>query len=87
MTGVQTCALPISVEIVYDGVKLGEGLRLDILVDDELIIELKSVEELRPVHYKQLQSYLKLANKNIGLLINFNEEDIMDGIHRIVNNY
>ena len=69
------------------GDEIGEGLRLDILVEDQLIVELKSVEELNAVHYKQLTSYLKLTGKKVGLLINFNVDDLMDGIHRIVNNY
>ena len=77
----------VPIDIVYKGCEIGEGLRLDILVEDQLILELKSVEELIPVHYKQLTSYLKLTGKKVGLLINFNVDDLMDGIHRIVNNY
>ena len=77
--------VPVMVE--YKGVQVGEGLRLDILVEDKLIVELKSVEEERPVHYKQLLTYLKLTHKKVGLLINFNVDDLMDGIHRVVNNY
>lgn len=77
--------VPIIVE--YKGYEIGEGLRIDILVEDKLIVELKSIEELNPVHYKQLTSYLKLTGKKVGLLINFNVDDLMDGIHRIVNNY
>ena len=79
--------MEVPVSIVYKGDEIGEGLRLDILVENQLIIELKSVEELNPVHYKQLTSYLKLTGKKVGLLINFNVDDFMDGIHRIVNNY
>ena len=75
----------VPVDIMYDGENLGDGLRLDILVNDELIVELKSVEELKSVHYKQIQTYLRLTGKRVGLLINFNEDDIMDGVHRIVN--
>ena len=77
----------VPVEMSYKGVKLGEGLRLDLLVEDSLIVELKSVEELKPVHYKQLLTYLKLTDKRIGLLINFNVNDFRDGIKRIVNNF
>ena len=77
--------VPIIVE--YKGYEIGEGLRIDILVEDKLIVELKSIEELNPVHYKQLTSYLKLTGKKVGLLINFNVDDLMDGIHRIVNNF
>ena len=79
--------MEVPISIVYKGDEIGEGLRLDILVENQLIIELKSVEELNPVHYKQLTSYLKLTGKKVGLLINFNVDDLMDGIHRIVNNY
>ena len=77
----------VPVEVVYKGVNIGEGLRMDILVEDELVLELKSVEELRPVHFKQLQTYLKLADKRVGLLINFNVDELKEGIHRVVNRY
>lgn len=77
----------VEVTMNYKGVDIGEGMRLDLLVDDRLIIELKSVEELKPVHNKQLLTYLKLMNKRVGLLINFNVCDLMEGIKRIVNNY
>ncbi len=77
----------VPVSVVYKGFEIGEGLRLDILVEGQLILELKSVEELSIVHYKQLVSYLKLTDKKVGLLINFNVDDLMDGIHRVVNNY
>lgn len=66
---------------------LGPGLLEKVYQKALIIIELKSVEELNPVHYKQLTSYLKLTGKKVGLLINFNVDDLMDGIHRIVNNY
>ena len=77
----------VAVEMNYKGTNIGEGLRLDLLVDDELIVELKSVEEVRPVHHKQLLTYLKLMDKRVGLLINFNVDDIMGGIHRVVNKF
>jgi GxxExxY protein len=70
----------------YKGVNVGEGLRLDLLVDDRIIVELKSVEEIKSVHHKQLLTYLKLMDKRLGLLINFNVTDIMQGINRVVNN-
>lgn len=66
---------------------MGPGLLEKVYQKALIIIELKSVEELNPVHYKQLTSYLKLTGKKVGLLINFNVDDLMDGIHRIVNNY
>ena len=76
----------VEVQMNYKGVDLGEGMRLDLLVDDKLIVELKSVEELKPVHHKQLLTYLKLMDKRLGLLINFNVIDIMQGVNRVVNN-
>ena len=76
----------VEVEMNYKGVNIGEGLRLDILIDDQIIVELKSVEELKPVHHKQLLTYLKLMDKRLGLLINFNVTDIVLGINRVVNN-
>lgn len=77
----------VPIEMNYKGVNLGEGLRLDLLIEDSLIVELKSVEELKPIHYKQLLTYLKLTNKHIGLLINFNVNDFRDGIKRVINGY
>ena len=80
-------ASQVPVEMNYKGVNLGEGLRLDLFVEDSIIIELKSVEELKPVHYKQLLTYLKLMDKRIGLLINFNVYDFREGIKRVINGY
>ena len=74
----------LPIPVLYDGVKVTCDFRLDILVEDKIIIELKSVEELHPVHYKQLTTYLKLANKKLGLLVNFNTSNIEQGIHRII---
>ena len=64
-----------------------DGFRIDILVENKVIIELKSVEDIKPVHKKQLQTYLKLTNKQLGLLINFNEVLLKNGITRAVNNF
>ena len=72
------------VPINYKGNVLKTDLRLDLLVEDKVIIELKSVEELKPVFFKQTKTYLKLMNKHIGLLVNFGEYDMKEGIHRIV---
>ena len=72
------------VPIMYKGNVLKTDLKLDIMVEDKIIIELKSVEELKPVFYKQTKTYLKLMNKRIGLLVNFGEYDMKEGIHRIV---
>ena len=77
----------LAVSMSYKGADIGEGLRLDLLVNDEVIVELKSVEELKPIHYKQLLTYLKLMDKRVGLLVNFNVCDIMEGVKRVVNNY
>ena len=82
-----TVKAQVGVEMNYKGVNVGDGLRLDLLVNDELIVELKSVEELKPVHYKQLLTYLKLMDKRVGLLINFNVNDLMDGIKRVINGH
>jgi GxxExxY protein len=62
-----------------------EGFRIDLLVEDEIIVELKSVEQIQPVHKKQLLTYLRLANKPLGLLINFNQMMLRDGVTRIIN--
>jgi iron complex transport system substrate-binding protein len=64
-----------------------EGLRLDLLVDDRVIVELKSVETIHPVHKKQLLTYLRLAHQPVGLLINFGAATLKEGLHRIVNNH
>ena len=77
----------VEVPIIYRNTELKTRLRLDILVENKVIVELKSVEELNKLHYKQLLTYLKLANKEIGILINFNTTDINKEIHRIANNY
>ena len=73
------------VAVVYDNIKLDEGFRADLIVEDKIIVELKSVESVIPVHKKQLLTYLRLADKRLGLLINFGAELIRDGISRVVN--
>ncbi len=75
----------LPVPINYDGHTLKTDLRLDMLVEDTVIVELKSVMELKEVFYKQLLTYLKLTKKPVGYLINFNTDDIMTSMHRIVN--
>ena len=72
--------------VYYEEVKMDVGFRADIIVENKLIIELKSVESLSPVHFKQLLTYLRLSEMKLGLLVNFNEVLVKDGIHRIVNN-
>jgi len=76
----------VALPIVYRGKQIhGQGLRLDLLVEDKIVVELKSVEKVEPVHKKQLLTYLRLADKPLGLLINFNESLLKDGITRIIN--
>jgi len=75
----------VPVAIVYDDIKFDEGFRADLIVEDKVIVELKSVENVVPVHKKQLLTYLRLADKRLGLLINFGSELIRDGISRVVN--
>jgi GxxExxY protein len=70
--------------LVYKGIKLDCGYRLDFLVADQLIIELKAVTELLPIHHAQLLTYLKLERRPLGLLINFNVPVLKDGVHRVV---
>ncbi len=77
------CEVPLPV--TYKGVKLDFAYRMDVLVDDLVIIELKSVEKIESIHEAQLISYLRLANLWLGLLINFNVEVLKNGIKRLVN--
>lgn len=73
------------VPVVYQGTRIEAGFRADLIVEDKVIVEVKSVETLAVVHKKQLLTYLRLANKRLGLLINFNVALVKDGITRIVN--
>jgi len=73
------------IPLVYDEIKFDEGFRADIIVENKVIVELKSVDMVAPVHKKRLLTYLRLADKKLGLLINFGEALIKDGISRIVN--
>jgi GxxExxY protein len=73
--------------VLYDGVTLEIGFRLDILVEEKVIIEIKSVEVLSKLHFKQLLTYLKLSEKKVGILVNFNCDTIQENIKRIVNNF
>lgn len=77
--------VPIDVE--FEGVRFEAAFRADILVDDQLIVEIKSVEKLSPVHAKQLLTYLRLTKQPVGLLINFGGATLVEGIKRLVNNY
>lgn len=73
----------VHIPIIYKGTPVGEGLRIDLLVEKELIVELKSVEEIKDVYYKQLRTYLRLMGKTEGLLINFGEYDFRKGLRRV----
>lgn len=75
----------LAVPMKYKSLTFEKGFRLDLLVEDKVIIEVKSVEQLAPVHYSQLLTYLRLADKKLGLLINFNSKILKNDIHRIVN--
>ena len=75
----------LEISIPYDGIILDVAFKIDLLVEDKVIIELKSVEDLAPIHYKQITNYLKLTNKKLGLLVNFNTVTILDDIKRIAN--
>lgn len=77
----------VSLPIVYKNEKLDAEFRIDIVVENEIIIELKAVEEIQPVHHAQLLTYLKLYNKHLGLLINFNTPRLVDGFKRLINGY
>jgi len=85
----QKCGLETKVEfpvpVFYDNQKMDVGFRIDILVNDLVIIEIKSVENLAEVHHKQVLTYLRLTNLKLGLLVNFNSDDIMKSIYRKVN--
>lgn len=75
----------LEVPIIYKDCELKTSLRLDLLVNNQVIVELKSVEDMKPVFAKQLLTYLKLMDKRVGLLVNFNTSNIREGIKRIVN--
>ena len=75
----------VQVPVIYKGNVLKTELRLDVLVEDKVIVELKSVEEMKKVFSKQLLTYLRLMNRRVGLLVNFNTDDILKSVHRIVN--
>lgn len=75
-----------AIPVIWDELKMEIGFRADLIVENKVIVELKSVETIAPVHPKQLLTYLKITELKLGLLINFNEKLIKDGITRIVNN-
>lgn len=75
----------VELPIKYKNVSLDTGYRIDLIVENDVIVELKSVKELLPVHTAQIITYLKIANKSKGLLMNFNEARLIDGVKRITN--
>jgi GxxExxY protein len=75
----------VGLPVVYRGVKLDLGYRMDLVVEDSVVVEVKSVDAISPVHQAQILSYLKLSGKSIGLLINFNVAHLKDGLKRFVN--
>ena len=77
----------VELPVWYDGVRLDAGYRIDLLVSDAIVVELKSVDKIAPIHEAQLLSYLKLSNLQVGLLMNFNVIHLKDGIKRMVNMY
>jgi GxxExxY protein len=76
----------VELPVVYEGTRIDCGYRVDLLVDDAVIVEIKSVESVTPLHHAQLLTYLKLSSRRLGLLINFNVPHLKDGIKRLVNN-
>ncbi len=76
----------VELPVIYDELKMDVGYRLDLLVEDCVVVELKAVEALAPIHHAILLAYLKLSGKKVGLLINFNVVHLKDGIKRMVNN-
>lgn len=75
------------VDFVFEGISFQEGFRVDLLVEKTVVVELKSVEKTAPVHSKQILTYLRLLNLEVGLLINFGGATLKEGLERIVNNY
>ena len=73
--------------LIYNGLKLDVGYRIDLLVEDSVIVEIKCVEAIQPVHKAQLLSYLRLTGRSLGLIINFHVEHLKNGIRRVVNGY
>jgi len=77
----------VGLPMVYEKLKMDVGYRIDLLVENKVIVEVKSVENLAEVHFKQLITYLRLSNLKVGLLVNFNSENISNSIHRKVNDF
>jgi|TARA_R110002096_G_scaffold426312_2_gene635921 GxxExxY protein len=84
------CGLSVSrqqaIPVIWKGIKMDQGFRSDLIVEEKVLIEIKSIGAIAPVHLKQVLTYLKLTGLKLGLLINFNEALIKDGVTRVVNN-
>ncbi len=80
-----TCQRQLALPLIYKDIKCDIGYRIDLLVEDKVIVEIKSVEAINPVYIAQVLTYLRLSNKKLGLLINFNVLLLKDGIKRLVN--
>jgi GxxExxY protein len=77
----------VTLPVIYDGEKIDIGYRIDLLVEDTVIVELKSVEKLNPINKIQLLTYLRLSKKHLGLLLNFNVQSLKHGIIRVINSH
>ena len=77
----------VTLPVLYDGVKIDIGYRIDLLVENSVIVELKSVDKLNPINKIQLLTYLRLSNKQLGLLLNFNVQSLKQGIVRVINSH
>ena len=77
----------VALPVIYKGVRLDCGYRMDLIVDDLVVVEIKAIESLSPIHEAQLLTYLKLSGKSVGLLINFNVPVLKEGLKRIVNRF
>jgi GxxExxY protein len=75
----------LALPVIYDGIKLDAGYRIDLLVENAVIVELKAIDSLLPIHEAQVISYLKLSGKKVGLLINFNVKQLIKGLKRLAN--
>ncbi|HWP41997.1 MAG TPA: GxxExxY protein [Blastocatellia bacterium] len=80
-------ASQVGLPVVYDNVNMNIGYRIDLIVEDSVIVEVKAIEAIAPIHKAQLLTYLKLSEKRFGLLINFNVLHLKDGIKRVVNGF
>lgn len=81
------CERQVALPIHYKGKKLDETFKIDVLIEDEIVVELKAVEKILPIHEAQLLTYLRLAKTRLGLLINFNVPRLKDGFKRLINGY